>query len=104
MEALVVTIQIKPEFRDAFMEAMLDDARGSLGNEPGCLRFDVVQDKEDLNRIHLYEVYADQAAVEAHRRAPHYLKWRDTVKDWHAAPPVRRECVTVFPSDSDWRK
>ena len=41
MEALVVTIQIKPEFRDAFMEAMLDDARGSLGNEPGCLQFDV---------------------------------------------------------------
>ena len=29
MRALVVTIQIKPEHRDAFMEAMLDDARGS---------------------------------------------------------------------------
>ena len=50
MKALVVTIQIKPEFRDAFMEAMLDDARGSVQNEPGCLRFDVVEDTEGMTR------------------------------------------------------
>ena len=86
MQALVVTIQIKPEHREAFMEAMLDDARGSVQNEPGCLRFDVIQDAEDPNRIHLYEVYRDQAAIEAHRQAPHYTKWRETVKDWPLAP------------------
>ena len=104
MQALFVTIQIKPEFRDAFMVEMLDDARGSVENEPGCLRFDVVQDLEDPNRIHLYEVYRDQAAIEAHRRAPHYIKWRDTVKDWRAAEPVRKQCVTIFPEDGAWRK
>ena len=104
MKALVVTIQIKPEFRDAFMEAMLDDARGSVQNEPGCLRFDVVEDTEDSNRIHLYEVYRDDAAIAAHREAPHYLKWRETVKDWHDAEPVRRVCNTVFPQDSAWHK
>ena len=104
MKALVVTIQIKPEFKNAFMEAMLDDARGSVQNEPGCLRFDVVEDTEDPNRIHLYEVYRDDAAIAAHREAPHYLKWRETVKDWHAAEPVRRVCNTVFPADSDWSK
>ena len=104
MHALVVTIQIKPEYREPFMEAMLQDARGSVENEPGCLRFDIVQDTEDPNRIHLYEVYRDEAAIEAHRQAPHFLKWRETVKDWHAADPVRRLCVTVFPEDSVWRK
>ena len=104
MKALVVTIQIKPEHNLAFMEAMLDDARGSVQNEPGCLRFDVVQDAEDPNRIHLYEVYVDDAAIEAHRQAPHYTKWRDTVKDWHAADPVRRLGDTVFPEDSAWKK
>ena len=46
MQAIIVTIQIKPDHREAFMEAMLDDARGSVGNEPGCLRFDVLQDAE----------------------------------------------------------
>ena len=104
MQALVVTIQIKPEHREAFMEAMLDDARGSVQNEPGCLRFDVIQDAEDPNRIHLYEVYRDQAAIEAHRQAPHYTKWRETVKDWHAAAPVRRMGSHAFPPDSSWSK
>ena len=104
MRALVVTIQIKPGHKDAFMEAMLDDARGSVQNEAGCLRFDVVQDLEDPDRIHLYEVYRDDAAIEAHRQAPHYLKWRETVKDWHAAEPVRRSCVTVYPPESEWSK
>ena len=104
MFALFVTIQIKPEHKAAFMEAMLEDARGSVTDEPGCLRFDVVEDAEDPNRIHLFEVYKDQAAIEAHRQAPHYLKWRETVKDWHAADPVRRMGSTVFPPDSDWKK
>ena len=104
MQALVVTIQIKPEHRDAFMEAMLGDARGSVENEQGCLRFDVLQDLEDPNRIHLYEVYRDEAAIEAHRQAPHYLKWRDTIEGWFAADPIRRQCVTVYPPDSAWHK
>ena len=104
MQALVVTIQIKPEYRDAFMEPMLDDARGSVENEPGCLRFDVVQDLEDPNRIHIYEVYRDEAAIEAHRQMPHYKKWRETVGDWLDGEISRYRCVTVYPPDSAWHK
>ena len=66
--ALVVTINIKPGFKDQFMESMLGDARGSNNDEPGCLRFDVLQDNEDENRLHLFEVYQDEAAVDAHRK------------------------------------
>lgn len=104
MIALLVTIRMQPEHRDEFIAAMLDDASGSVSNEPGCLRFDVLQDKSDPNVLHLYEVYRDQAALEAHRQAPHYLKWRETVKDWHAAEPVRIECTTIYPPDSEWSK
>jgi len=68
------------------------------------VRFDVLQDNEDPNRIHLYEVYKDQAAVDAHRQAPHYLKWRETVKDWFAAENVRRVATPVYPPDNTWRK
>ena len=104
MYALVVTIQIKPEHRDAFLEASLGDAKGSVENEPGCLRFDIVQDLEDPNRVYLYEVYREAADHQAHRETPHYLKWRETVKDWHAADPVVQRCTTVFPPDSAWHK
>ena len=82
----------------------MDDAKGSVGDEPGCLRFDVIQDSEDPDRIHLYEIYRDEAAIQAHRNAPHYLKWRDAVKDWFASEPVRRQGVTVFPPESAWHK
>lgn len=104
MEALMVTIRIKPGHKEAFMESMLDDARGSINDEPGCLRFDVIQDQEDPNRIFLYEVYRDDAAIEAHRAAPHYLKWRETVKDWFDGEPVRARCSTIFPTDADWSR
>jgi autoinducer 2-degrading protein len=81
MLALLVTIKIKPGYRDAFVESLLDDASGSVTDEPGCLRFDVLQDNADPNRIFLYEVYRDEQALEAHRQAPHFQTWRETVKD-----------------------
>ena len=56
MIALVVTINIEPGHKEEFMASMMGDARGSNNDEPGCLRFDVLQDNEDPNRIHLYEV------------------------------------------------
>ena len=71
MIALLVTIRIQPQHREAFMEAMLDDARHSVQDEPGCLRFDVLEDVDDPSRIFLYEVYRDEEALEAHRQAPH---------------------------------
>ena len=70
MISIFVTIQIKPEFRERFMEASLGDARGSVRDEPACYRFDILQADSDPNRFHLYEVYADEAAMEAHRNAP----------------------------------
>ena len=44
MYVIIVPIQIKEGYKDAFIEAMLDDAKGSVNDEPGCLRFDVIQD------------------------------------------------------------
>ena len=102
MLALMVTIKIKPGHHDAFMEAMLSDARGSVYDEPGCLRFDVLQDAREPHTIYLYEVYRDEAAIAAHRQAPHYRTWRETVKDWFDGDPAVHQCVTVFPSESTW--
>ena len=103
MIAIIVTIQVKPGFRDRFIEATHGDALGSVSDEPGCFRFDVLQDDSDPNRIHLFEVYADQAALEAHRKAPHFLKWRSTVEEWFDGDLQRIACTTVFPSDDGWR-
>ena len=51
MYVIVAPIQIKAGFKDQFVEAVVEDARSSAANEPGCLRFDVIQDANDANRI-----------------------------------------------------
>ncbi|MCH8207257.1 MAG: antibiotic biosynthesis monooxygenase, partial [Chloroflexi bacterium] len=97
MISIFVTIQLKPGFREQFAEASLGDAQGSVRDEPGCFRFDILHDDSDPNRFHLYEVYTDQAALEAHRETPHYKKWRATVQDWFDGEPQRVPMTTVFP-------
>ncbi len=103
MISIFVTIRIKPEFKDRFTEASLGDAQGSVRDEPGCFRFDILQDNSDSNCFHLYEVYADEAALEAHRNAPHDKKWRETVQGWFDGEPQRVAMTTIFPSDNGWR-
>jgi quinol monooxygenase YgiN len=97
MYGLIVTINIKPGFKDQFMEALMEDARGSVNNEPGCLRFDVLEDSEEPNRIYLMEEYRDEAAFQAHTQQPHMTKWRDAVKDWFASPTQVSRTSGIYP-------
>ena len=103
MYVLMVKIQVQPDQREEFIEAMLEDARGSVRDEPGCLRFDVLQDESDANRLYLYEVYRDRAAFESHQQAPHLLRWRERVKDWYAAPSEVQCAANLFPDDDSWK-
>ena len=52
------------------------DAIGSR-TEPGCLRFDVLQDKSDPNKFVFYEVYKDADAINVHKSMPHFKAWTD---------------------------
>ena len=104
MYAVFVTIDVQPGFGDRFTEASLADARGSVNNERGCFRFDVLGDPSDSNRFYLYEVYEDQAAMDAHVQTPHFKTWRETTKDWIAGEFDVTVCETVFPSAEGWRK
>ena len=104
MQAHIVTFQIKPEYRDAFIKEMREHARVSLETEPGCLRYDVLHDLDDPDSCHVYEVFLDEASFKAHREAPHNLEWREKVWDWRAGEHIRREGVTVFTPDSTWKK
>ena len=76
MLAIWVKVKIKAAMRDRFLKAIEADALGSERDEPGCLRFNVFQDEKDENVYYLFEVYKDQAALEAHCKTPHYAMWR----------------------------
>lgn len=69
---------------EPFRARLLRHSRICLESEPGCHRFDIHQDKSDSSLFLLIEIYADEAAFEAHRSSPHYLQFREDVKDWVA--------------------
>jgi quinol monooxygenase YgiN len=103
MVVLQVTVQVKPEHVSEFLEVVRYDAERSEEDEPGCLRFDVIQDLEDPSRFFFYEVYRDEAAMEAHRETPHFKFYVEKGRPWLAAPPERRVGKNVIPSDEAWR-
>ncbi|HIA21188.1 MAG TPA: antibiotic biosynthesis monooxygenase, partial [Alphaproteobacteria bacterium] len=57
MMSIFVTIKIKEGFSDQFREASFGDSEGSVRDEPGCFRFDILQNSECRQVFHLYEVY-----------------------------------------------
>ena len=101
MLALWVKVRIKPEARERFLKAIEVDAIGSERDEPGCLCFNVLQDRQDANVYYFMEVYRDEAAVEAHRAAPHYAVWRAAADTLDGTPEATR-CDTVFPAAGDY--
>jgi len=103
MVILHVTIQVTPEHVAEFLEVVRYDAEHSERDEPGCLRFDVIQDRGDANRFYFYEVYRDEAALAAHRETPHFKYYAEKTKDWLAAPPERRFGKNLLPADAAWR-
>jgi len=43
--------------------------------EPGCVMYQVHRHKTEPRRFFIYEQYKDDAALEAHRAAPHFLQY-----------------------------
>ncbi len=85
MFVVLVHVHVKPEFVDAFREESVRNARESR-KEPGVIRFDILQQKDDSTRFILYEAYKDEEGAKAHKETEHYTRWRDTVADMMAEP------------------
>jgi quinol monooxygenase YgiN len=76
MHIVLVQVKVRPELSGEFEAALLDNARQSVANDPGCLRFDVSQAREDPTRWILHEVYTNEEAHAAHRQSPHFLDYQ----------------------------
>lgn len=85
MLVTTVTVYVNPDHVDDFIEATIANHNRSI-EEPGNMRFDVLQCTDDPTRFLLYEAYESEAAAADHKQTHHYLKWRETVADWMAKP------------------
>lgn len=77
MIALIVKLEVHPERLDQFLAAIEENATRTFQDEPGCRYFDVTRDTTRPTHFMFYELYDDEAAIEAHRKAPHFAKWRE---------------------------
>ena len=91
-----VFVHVLPDHIDAFKTATLDNAQNSV-QEPGVLRFDVIQQLDDPTRFVLIEIYRDDtAAPAAHKATAHYARWRDTVASMMAEARTSVKYGAVF--------
>lgn len=71
----------------------------SSRNEPGCIRFDVIRDKEQSNKFYFYEVYKDDEAVAFHKEQDHFALWTNFKESGGVIKSVSHKADGIFMSD-----
>ena len=69
------TVRVPPENIERFrphMVAMMTASRA----EDGCEAYGYAEDVAEPGLIHVFEVWRDQAAIDAHFATPHMAEWR----------------------------
>lgn len=69
---------------EADVEKILRGMTGPTRREPGNRIYDLYEDAQ--GGFHLFELYIDEAAIEAHRATPHYKAYRAAIADLLAQP------------------
>jgi len=98
-----VFAHVKPDMIEAFKNATLENARNSL-QEPGVVRFDIIQQDDDPTRFVLVEIYRTKDDPGRHKETSHYQKWRDTVADMMAEPRTSIKYSNIFPHEQHWTR
>ena len=75
--ASVVTIEVAPGRKDQVVSLLAGHKARCLKDEPGTLQFEILLPRDDDTKVLSYEVYRDDAALEAHRNGPSFARWRE---------------------------
>ena len=88
MLGAILRFQVKPEHREAFVQALIEHGSAAVPTEPQTLRFDVIADQGDPNRIFLYEAYADPDALSTHLNGDSHQRFVQVMaeKEWLTEP------------------
>jgi autoinducer 2-degrading protein len=83
-----VDLVIIPSEMPKFLEAIKENAANSV-KEPGCREFNVSVIANRPNHVFLFEVYDNEAALNAHRASDHFKKYLATTANMVADRNVR---------------
>ena len=96
-----VFVHVKSDAVEAFTAASRENARNSV-QEPGVVRFDVIQQEDHPTRFVLVEVYRGSDDPARHKETAHYATWRDTVASMMAEPRRSVKYRAIFPEPAGW--
>ena len=96
-----VFVHVQPDTVEAFKAATLDNAQHSV-QEPGIVRFDVIQQQDDPTRFVLVEIYRTADDPARHKETAHYARWRDAVAGMMAEPRTSIKYAPIFPAAAGW--
>jgi quinol monooxygenase YgiN len=77
----IAKIKVEGSQLEKYKIALKEQMNAAIKLEPGVLSYTVVADKRDSTSITIFEVYANQEAYQSHILAPHFKKYKETVKD-----------------------
>ncbi len=69
MFTAIAAVRIKPGMRDEFVRLIEPNARGAA-SEPGCIRFDLIQDRSDDHLVWFVEYYHSEEDFHIHQKTP----------------------------------
>ncbi|MFO7928811.1 MAG: antibiotic biosynthesis monooxygenase [Candidatus Humimicrobiaceae bacterium] len=96
-----VLVHVKKESIEDFKKASLKNAENSI-KEPGIVRFDIIQQKDDPSRFILAEIYRTEDDPLKHKQTSHYAEWRKTVEPMMAESRKSKKYVNIFPDEDKW--
>jgi quinol monooxygenase YgiN len=77
----IAKIKVDPSQLEKYTQALKTQMASAIALEPGVLFYHAVADQKDPSRITILEVYANVDAYKAHILTPHFLTYKETVKD-----------------------
>lgn len=96
MHVTLVEINVKSDRVGEFLTVFRANHLGSV-QEPGNLRFDVLQDEQIPTRFYIYEAYRDAQAVADHKQTPHYLRCVEQLEPLMTGPRKKTNFIGLLP-------
>ncbi|MDZ3995421.1 putative quinol monooxygenase [Pseudomonas sp. Teo4] len=79
--AFILKAKTRPEQSEAF-EALFRAYVEPSRQEPGCIEYHMLRDKEDPSLFVFYEVWASKAALDVHSALPHMREFFEKRMDY----------------------
>ncbi len=77
----IAELDIDPNQLERYRAAVKEEVETSVRVEPGVLAIYAVGEKDDPSKLRFFELYADEAAYDAHIGSAHFRKYAETTKD-----------------------